>query len=201
MCPVALVSINLEQFLSLCVFWHWCFWRLQASFLLDVPEFESDISSCWMQVLHFWWEYCSSDNVFFSVLHSRRHTMSVCPVTSDYLVRIYLPGSSSVILLFSSLQLWILYGDILKQYKYCNSFMIFPNHFFLYLPEWYWECLLRPWFYRILAVVLSIFSVIVVWSECTFFSTTPVLSLFAVFIQLAEKTYNYIYIEVSLYLS
>lgn len=67
----------------------------------------------------------------------------------------------------------------------------------LSLPEWYWECLLRPWFYRVLAVVLATFSVIVVWSECTFFSTTPVLSLFAVFIQLAEKTYNYIYIEVS----
>ncbi|XP_057645612.1 G-protein coupled receptor-associated protein LMBRD2 isoform X2 [Chionomys nivalis] len=67
--------------------------------------------------------------------------------------------------------------------------------------EWYWECLLRPWFYRILAVVLSIFSVIVVWSECTFFSTTPVLSLFAVFIQLAEKTYNYIYIEIACFLS
>lgn len=63
--------------------------------------------------------------------------------------------------------------------------------------EWYWECLLRPWFYRVLAVVLATFSVIVVWSECTFFSTRPVLSLFAVFIQLAEKTYNYIYIEVS----
>lgn len=69
---------------------------------------------------------------------------------------------------------------------------------FLSLPEWYWECLLRPWFYRVLAVVLATFSVIVVWSECTFFSTKPVLSLFAVFIQLAEKTYNYIYIEVSL---
>ncbi|XP_048224459.1 G-protein coupled receptor-associated protein LMBRD2 [Perognathus longimembris pacificus] len=74
---------------------------------------------------------------------------------------------------------------------------------YLYNPtvEWYWECLLRPWFYRILAVVLSIFSVIVVWSECTFFSTTPVLSLFAVFIQLAEKTYNYIYIEIACFLS
>lgn len=79
------------------------------------------------------------------------------------------------------------------------SFTVFLIIFFFHLSEWYWECLLRPWFYRILAVVLSIFSVIVVWSECTFFSTTPVLSLFAVFIQLAEKTYNYIYIEVSLF--
>ena len=65
--------------------------------------------------------------------------------------------------------------------------MVFLIIFSSYLTEWYWECLLRPWFYRILAVVLSIFSVIVVWSECTFFSTRPVLSLFAVFLQLAEK--------------
>lgn len=63
----------------------------------------------------------------------------------------------------------------------------FIQYFYNPTVEWYWECLLRPWFYRILAVVLSIFSVIVVWSECTFFSTRPVLSLFAVFIQLAEK--------------
>ncbi|XP_042731432.1 G-protein coupled receptor-associated protein LMBRD2 isoform X3 [Lagopus leucura] len=74
---------------------------------------------------------------------------------------------------------------------------------YFYTPtiEWYWECLLRPWFYRVLAVVLATFSVIVVWSECTFFSTRPVLSLFAVFIQLAEKTYNYIYIEMACFLT
>ncbi|CAH6787357.1 G-protein coupled receptor-associated protein LMBRD2 [Phodopus roborovskii] len=77
----------------------------------------------------------------------------------------------------------------------------FIQYFYNPTVEWYWECLLRPWFHRILAVVLSIFSVIVVWSECTFFSTTPVLSLFAVFIQLAEKTYNYIYIEIACFLS
>ncbi|KAF1569708.1 LMBR1 domain-containing protein 2, partial [Eudyptes schlegeli] len=70
-----------------------------------------------------------------------------------------------------------------------------------FFAEWYWECLLRPWFYRVLAVVLATFSVIVVWSECTFFSTKPVLSLFAVFIQLAEKTYNYIYIEMACFLT
>lgn len=74
---------------------------------------------------------------------------------------------------------------------------------YLYTPtvEWYWECLLRPWFHRILAVVLATFSIIVVWSECTFFSTKPVLSLFAVFIQLAEKSYNYFYIEMACFLT
>ncbi|XP_013931797.1 PREDICTED: LMBR1 domain-containing protein 2 [Thamnophis sirtalis] len=70
---------------------------------------------------------------------------------------------------------------------------------YLYTPtlEWYWECLLRPWFHRILAIILAIFSIVVVWSECTFFSPKPVLSLFAVFIRLAEKNYNYFYIEMA----
>ncbi|XP_053264007.1 G-protein coupled receptor-associated protein LMBRD2 isoform X1 [Podarcis raffonei] len=74
---------------------------------------------------------------------------------------------------------------------------------YLYTPtvEWYWECLLRPWFHRILAIILATFSIIVVWSECTFFSTRPVLSLFAVFIKLAEKNYNYFYIEMACFLT
>lgn len=119
-------------------------------------------------------------------------------------------GLSSVctlLLIMSLPSLWSCYRFlcclVAASLKTINILLLiyFPNclffFFFLYFPEWYWECLLRPWFHRILAVVLSVFSVIVVWSECTFFSTTPVLSLFAVFIQLAEKTYNYIYIEVS----
>ncbi|KAJ3604917.1 hypothetical protein NHX12_026968 [Muraenolepis orangiensis] len=74
---------------------------------------------------------------------------------------------------------------------------------YLYTPavEWYWECLLKQWFYRLLALMLSLFSVAVVWSECTFFSTRPVLSLFAVFIQLAEKDYNYLYIEMACFIT
>ncbi|TRY71417.1 hypothetical protein DNTS_011662 [Danionella cerebrum] len=74
---------------------------------------------------------------------------------------------------------------------------------YLYSPkaEWYWECVLRRWCYRVLAVLLCVFSVAVVWSECTFFSTQPVLSLFAVFIQLAERDYNYVYIEMACFIT
>lgn len=74
---------------------------------------------------------------------------------------------------------------------------------YIYTPtaEWYWECFLKRWFYRLLSVILTMFSVAVVWSECTFFSTRPVLSLFAVFIQLAEKDYNYLYIEMACFLT
>lgn len=63
--------------------------------------------------------------------------------------------------------------------------------------EWYWECVFRQSFYKLLAVLLCLLSAAVVWSECTFFSVQPVLSLFAVFIRMAEKQYNYICIEVS----
>uniref|UniRef100_A0A3P8WZ08 LMBR1 domain containing 2b n=1 Tax=Cynoglossus semilaevis TaxID=244447 RepID=A0A3P8WZ08_CYNSE len=74
---------------------------------------------------------------------------------------------------------------------------------YLYTPtvEWYWLCLLKSWFYRLLSVILTLFSVAVVWSECTFFSTRPVLSLFAVFIQLAERDYNYLYIEMACFIT
>ncbi|XP_030000449.1 G-protein coupled receptor-associated protein LMBRD2a isoform X2 [Sphaeramia orbicularis] len=74
---------------------------------------------------------------------------------------------------------------------------------FIYRPsvEWYWECVLRQGFYRLLAVFLCLLSIAVVWSECTFFSTHPVLSLFAVFVQTAEKQYNYICIEMVCFVS
>ncbi|XP_034728132.1 G-protein coupled receptor-associated protein LMBRD2a [Etheostoma cragini] len=76
-------------------------------------------------------------------------------------------------------------------------------HRFIYTPtvEWYWECVLRQGFYRLLAVLLCLLSATVVWSECTFFSTHPVLSLFAVFVQMAEKQHNYICIEMACFVS
>lgn len=39
-------------------------------------------------------------------------------------------------------------------------------------------------------------SVFVIWSEATFFITTPAVSLFAVFISRASESYNYFAIEV-----
>ncbi|XP_047449041.1 G-protein coupled receptor-associated protein LMBRD2a [Mugil cephalus] len=74
---------------------------------------------------------------------------------------------------------------------------------FIYTPtvEWYWKCVFRQSSCRLLAVLLCLLSAAVVWSECTFFSTRPVLSLFAVFIQLAEKKYNYVCIEMACFVS
>ena len=67
----------------------------------------------------------------------------------------------------------------------------------LLFSEWYWKCKCLPWVCRGLAVVLTIFSFMVVWSECLFFIKDPVLSIFAVFINLAKENYDYVYIEVS----
>ncbi|GIY49316.1 hypothetical protein CDAR_283671 [Caerostris darwini] len=62
--------------------------------------------------------------------------------------------------------------------------------------EWYWYCMLRNWVCRTMCVVLSIVSAIVVWSELTFFTQKPTLSLFALFITSAKENYNYMAIEI-----
>ncbi|XP_071116644.1 G-protein coupled receptor-associated protein LMBRD2-like isoform X1 [Haliotis cracherodii] len=69
----------------------------------------------------------------------------------------------------------------------------------LYTPtvEWYWKCRVRPWVMMITAIALMVFSFMVVWSECLFFVKDPVLSLFAVFINLAKQNYDYVYIEIA----
>ena len=65
------------------------------------------------------------------------------------------------------------------------------------VAEWYWKCLFRRYLCQALAAVLALLSVLVVWSELTFFNAQPVLSLFAIFVNLAKEYYDYLSIEVS----
>ncbi|KAL8571888.1 hypothetical protein ACOMHN_011480 [Nucella lapillus] len=69
----------------------------------------------------------------------------------------------------------------------------------IYTPtvEWYWKCRVQAYFYMGVSVVLMVLSFMVVWSECLFFIKSPVLSLFAVFINLARLNYDYAYIELA----
>jgi hypothetical protein len=46
-------------------------------------------------------------------------------------------------------------------------------------------------------MILALLSVLVVWSELTFFNASPVLSIFAIFVNLAKEYYDYLSIEVS----
>nr|CAG4637678.1 EOG090X03B7 [Chydorus sphaericus] len=61
--------------------------------------------------------------------------------------------------------------------------------------EWYWKCFLRRYLCQALAAVLALLSILVVWSELTFFNAEPVLSLFAIFVNLAKEYYDYLSIE------
>ncbi|XP_026690402.2 G-protein coupled receptor-associated protein LMBRD2-like isoform X1 [Ciona intestinalis] len=72
-----------------------------------------------------------------------------------------------------------------------SKFMCTPG------TKWWWYCKIQPLARRILAACLILLSIMVVWSECTFFNEKPVLSLFAIFINLAKKNYDYYYIELA----
>jgi len=66
--------------------------------------------------------------------------------------------------------------------------------------EWYWKCWIVPWSLRLVTVFMALLTVMVVWSECVFFIKRPVLSLFAIFLNVATThSYNYIGIEVCLF--
>ncbi|KAL1140343.1 hypothetical protein AAG570_000275 [Ranatra chinensis] len=75
-----------------------------------------------------------------------------------------------------------------------TSFLITPTFVFSLL-EWYWRCLVQDYVTRVAAVVTALLSVAVVWSEVTFFNKSPVLSIFAIIINLAS--YDYFTIEVN----
>ncbi|CAB3243790.1 unnamed protein product [Arctia plantaginis] len=67
----------------------------------------------------------------------------------------------------------------------------------LYPPifEWYWECFLKQYFLKTMALITGVMSIAVVWSEMTFFSKKPVLSIFAQIVIAATGNYNYLAIE------
>ncbi|KAH8359528.1 hypothetical protein KR093_007366 [Drosophila rubida] len=62
--------------------------------------------------------------------------------------------------------------------------------------QWYWECLLKAPFLKALCVLSASMSAMVVWSELTFFSRHPVLSIFANVINVANETYDFFTIEI-----
>ncbi|KAH8367301.1 LMBR1 domain-containing protein 2 homolog [Drosophila serrata] len=62
--------------------------------------------------------------------------------------------------------------------------------------QWYWECLLKAPFLKTLCVLTATMSAMVVWSELTFFSRHPVLSIFANVIYVAKENYDFFTIEV-----
>ncbi|XP_076051172.1 LMBR1 domain-containing protein 2 homolog [Oratosquilla oratoria] len=68
----------------------------------------------------------------------------------------------------------------------------------IYTPvvEWYWRCRIRGYLMQGLALLCGLLSGAVVWSELTFFNQKPVLSLFAIWVNLAKDNQDYLTIEV-----
>lgn len=62
--------------------------------------------------------------------------------------------------------------------------------------EWYWWCLIHPMMLRTLSVITGTLSVIIVWSEMTFFKKQPVLSIFALMVNAAKQNNDYVMIQV-----
>jgi len=62
--------------------------------------------------------------------------------------------------------------------------------------HWFWEIQLKPIFFKLLCLILIFFSALLVWSETTFFSTDPTLSVFAILIKSSGMDYLYLNIEV-----
>lgn len=62
--------------------------------------------------------------------------------------------------------------------------------------EWHWRILLMPTMLKVVTAILAACSLMVIWSEMTFFSLDPVLSLFAMFVNIASSKNNYLLIEI-----
>ena len=67
--------------------------------------------------------------------------------------------------------------------------------------EWWLRCAVLPRALQLCAVTAALLSAMVTWSEVTFFSSSPTLSLFAVFLQLAAANRDYRWIEVLSFLT
>lgn len=71
-----------------------------------------------------------------------------------------------------------------KKYSSCHPSLL-----------WYWECVVKSPFLKLLAGATAIMSFVVVWSEVTFFSSHPILSIFARILNIAKYSYDFVTIE------
>lgn len=74
-----------------------------------------------------------------------------------------------------------------------NVFLIYSFDLFV---EWYWWCCIHPRMLQALSIITGVLSIIIVWSEMTFFKKQPVLSIFALMVKVAKQNNDYVMIQV-----
>lgn len=72
----------------------------------------------------------------------------------------------------------------------------FMNILFNPTVEWFFYCWIKKYVMKLVAILLMLVTIMVIWSEMTFFNKKPVLSIFANFLIGARHSYNYFSIEV-----
>ncbi|TPP56216.1 LMBR1 domain containing protein 2 [Fasciola gigantica] len=65
----------------------------------------------------------------------------------------------------------------------------------------YWYCYARLWLIRLLAIALAVTSLLMVWSECTFFVRSPTLSLVAGLVKAQARRDDYFLLELFSFLT
>ena len=59
------------------------------------------------------------------------------------------------------------------------------------ITEWYWKLWVRPWSYKVAAVLLAVLSFVIVWCEATFSIQQYRLSVFAQIVYALHGLHNY----------
>merc|ERR1712223_122759 len=104
---------------------------------------------------------------------------------------------------------WNDWTDYVFEFEDINKSLVSNDHTFVhslskrnkvwFSPklEWYWKCLLSPLMLRAAALFSGMMSILIIWSEVTFFSRRPTLSVFAAFVNLFSANRDYFAIEVT----
>ena len=61
--------------------------------------------------------------------------------------------------------------------------------------EWYWRCMLRSLLLRVLAGIFAVFTVLLIFSEVTFFIRQPIISIIGVIHRSLEHSHSYLGLE------
>lgn len=96
----------------------------------------------------------------------------------------------------------LFYEDVIKNLN--SPVKIWRSYYssedsWLWVPlslKWWWRCFLRSHAMKAVSALFGLLSVMVVWSECTFWVRSPTLSIFALIVKNVSNKHNYFNLEI-----